>query len=181
VERAAQYGRFIVNDVTTFINPKMIEVTARHELFAIASHLPLAADGDIQFAHNYLRMNDIGQVKQELEIQRDNMIRGGIDIKHIILDPGIGFGKSMALNWQLLKFAAQIPDLVNPQPLMIGPSHKRFLATDSETGLPREGIDTNDPVINFLAAKIAKDATDLKRRLLLRVHDVAAHRKLIAA
>jgi dihydropteroate synthase len=176
VKRALELGRFIVNDITTFIDPEMIRVAAENDLTVIASHLPVAARGDIQFAHQYMRIEHISQVWDELFAQKAKMIEGGILDHRIILDPGIGFGKSMLTNWGILTSANHY-DLTNHQ-LMLGYSRKRFLATDQHTGQLIEGLDREDPIVNLAAGKIALRATNDKVNLLLRVHDVAAHREL---
>jgi dihydropteroate synthase len=171
VERAAAYGRFYVNDVTTFIDPAMIEMTARFRLPAIASHLPLEARGDIARAHAGIKLDSAGQVRDELLERRDSMIAGGIAVETIILDPGIGFGKSMRLNWELLEFAKLVPG----EWVMVGPSRKRFLACDPLTGEPVDGRDKLDPELNLKAARIsAASAQDI----WLRVHEPALYKAI---
>jgi dihydropteroate synthase len=163
VERATQYGSFIVNDVTGFSDPALIEVTAKHGLKAIISHLPRTAHGDIQLAHKQIKIDAINQVRDELLAQKAKLITAGIPAENIILDPGIGFGKSMKLNWQLLEFAKLVPD----EKVMIGHSRKRFLATDSQTGEDVPGANKYDPEINLKAAQIAAKSG----AGYLRVHD----------
>jgi dihydropteroate synthase len=171
VERAAQYGDFIVNDVTSFIDPAMITVTATHGLKAILSHLPIEANGDIQRTHKQIKLDTVEQVRNELLTQKTKLIAGGIPAHYIILDPGIGFGKSMRLNWQLLEFAKFVPDDM----VMIGHSRKRFLATDPQTGDVLPGVDRYSAAINVQAAKTAI-ASGAK---YLRVHDVTIYKDLV--
>jgi dihydropteroate synthase len=171
VDRAAAYGMFFVNDVTTFIDPKMIKVVAKHHLRVIVSHIPLEANGDIMLAHTKFKLDDMEQVKAELLAQKTKLLEAGVAHKNIILDPGIGFGKSMRLNWQLLNFAEHVPE----DTVMIGHSRKRFLATDPETGNELPGAEKLDIERNLNAAKQAI----LSGALYLRVHDVAMHKKLI--
>jgi len=159
VERAAALAgdkKFYVNDVTTFVDPNMIEVTARHGLWAICSHLPLAAQGDIARAHSdsSIRVEIIQQVVDELRSQEALMIAGGIPKDHIIKDPGIGFGKTMQLNYRLLSFANRFPG----EPVMIAASQKRFLEI-SPNGEPIKNIEPGvyklQDIPNQQAAKIA--------------------------
>lgn len=176
VERVARYGRFIVNDITTFQNPDMIKMAAHFDLRCIASHLPLAAEGDIKFAHDFMALNDTSQVTAELLQQRRKMVAGGIIRRNIILDPGIGFGKDMARNWELLDFPRQLTKTA----LMIGYSHKRFLATYPDSGTPNPNVDKNDIDTNLAAGKrVIISANRWQNPLWLRVHDVAPHRALI--
>lgn len=177
VERAAEVSsgkKFYVNDITTFINPDMIYVTMEHDLHAIISHMPLAAQGNIKDAHEWLHMSDPGQVHYELHYQRELLLEAGFTRDQITLDPGIGFGKTMALNWRLLEIASRI----DGNRFMIGHSRKRFLATNKEFGTPEENVDRYDAEVNRAAARIAINATSNKL-LMLRVHDVAAHWPLI--
>ncbi len=161
VEKAAQISpTFIVNDVTTFINPLMIAVTAKHGLRAIASHLPIEANGDIQRAHKDFYLTDIDQVKDELLGQKNKMIAGGILAERIILDPGIGFGKTPELNWQLLGIAK----LLSKETILVGHSRKRFLGED------RFEIEQN-----LTAAHIAIESGAKH----LRVHDPETYKSLI--
>jgi dihydropteroate synthase len=161
VRRAARdLGSFIINDVTTFNNPEMIEVAAQLHLRCIVSHLPEAYGQDIQEAHRDKPIDSLEQVQEELLTKRTKMISAGINADKIILDPGIGFGKTPELNWELLEFAKYVPDV----PVMVGYSRKRFL-----------GVNRMDPEPNLDAARTAIAAGTR----YLRVHDVAAHRQLL--
>ena len=160
VRRAAQYGPFIINDVTAFSNDEMITAAAELGLHCIVSHLPDAAHGNIQAAHKGKLIDDVLQVRDELLTKRDEMIARGIAKENIILDPGIGFGKTPETNYELLKFALSVPD----SDVMIGYSRKRFLGDDRMELKP-----------NITAGRIAADAG----ARYLRVHDVAGHRQLL--
>lgn len=158
VRRAAKYGSFIVNDVTAFSNDEMILAVAELELRCIISHLPDAVHGDIQAAHKGKLIDDVMQVRDELLAKRNEMIARGIAKENIILDPGIGFGKTPETNYELLKFAALVPDIE----VMIGYSRKRFLGDDRMELEP-----------NVAAGRIAANAG----ARYLRVHDVTGHRQ----
>lgn len=159
VRRAAALGSFIVNDITTFVNAAMITAAAEFGLACIASHLPLRFGGDIQAAHGGPLSDDIDQVRDELLQQKARLLGAGV--KEVILDPGIGFGKTPELNRQLLGFAETVPD----ETVMIGYSRKRFLGDDRMQLEP-----------NLAAGRIAI-ATGAR---YLRVHDVAGHLRLLA-
>jgi dihydropteroate synthase len=160
VEQAAEISSdFIVNDVTTFIDPAMIAVTAKYGLRAIVSHLPLAAKGDIQWVHKESLVDDLEQVRRELLAQKAKMIGGGIIAENIIIDPGIGFGKAAELNWKLLEFAKYVPG----ETVLIGHSRKRFL------GENRFEIEPN-----LKAAQLAMASG----AAYLRVHDPEIYQEL---
>lgn len=157
--QALQIGPVILNDVTTFRNPQMIELAAKHQVSCILSHLPFSATS-IADAHKHATMDTIEAVKDELLQRRDEMIKAGVKPENIILDPGIGFGKTMELNQKLLEFAKEVPGL----PVLIGHSRKRFL------GEHRFDIEPN------LAAARKAIAAGAQ---YLRIHDVKAHKELL--
>lgn len=155
-------GPLIVNDVTAFSNPKMIDAVADLDLRCIVSHLPTEYGNHIQDAHNAnYKVSSVEQVRDELLSRRQAMIDRGIYPSKIILDPGIGFGKTTELNWKLLEFAAEVPGI----DVMIGYSRKRFLGPERLTITP-----------NLEAGKIAIAAG----AKYLRVHDVAGHEQLLS-
>ena len=160
VRRAARFGKFIVNDVTSFHDKKMIDVVVECGLSCIVSHLPAVAAGDIQSAHTGILIDTVEQVRDELLQRRELLLARGIASQNIILDPGIGFGKTPETNWELLRFAEMVPEI----DVMIGYSRKRFLGDDRMELEP-----------NLKAGRIAIAAG----ARYLRVHDVAGHRQLL--
>lgn len=160
VRKAAQMGSFIINDVTSFNNPEMQQTAAEFGFRCIVSHLPNKYGQDIQHAHSQRNVDSVHQVLNELLARREEMKVAGIADESIILDPGIGFGKTAELNFELLEFAS----LIDTNDVMIGYSRKRFLGEDRMGNMP-----------NLLAGKIAVQAG----AKYLRVHDVAAHKILL--
>lgn len=156
-ERALAMGDVIINDVTGMNNPAMREVVAKNYARVVVSHLH---GTDPQAAHEGKLIADKQQVIDELMASVRKLEDLGLGKQQIILDPGIGFGKTPALNEELLTFAADVPDY----PVMIGYSRKRFLGDDRMELGP-----------NLAAGKKAIAAG----AAYLRVHDVAGHRQLI--
>ncbi len=155
--KALSMREFIINDVTGMNNPAMVDVVAEHQARCIIGHL---RGTDIQAAHRGEPIDDIRVVVDDLLAKAGLLQDKGIKHNQIILDPGIGFGKTQALNEQLLEFAKHVPEY----DVMIGYSRKRFL------GDKRMELETN------LAAgrkAIAAGAA------YLRVHDVAGHKQLL--
>lgn len=173
IEALAQQfgGVFIANDVTGMNNPAMRSVVANHHLRCFVSHLPARFGTDVQAAHQGGKLDDAATVRAELLVRRGQLMDAGLAPENIVLDPGIGFGKTMRLNWELLEFAKLVPGI----PVMIGYSRKRFLATDPNTGNPAPGIDRYSAGANLQAGTIAAAAG----ASYLRVHDVAAHKPLL--
>ncbi len=135
-----EMGGRIINDVSGFQDPGMMEVGAEMcgQIPSVLRTAPLDPRGantsdplfivnhfpgeTIEDAHEQ-KIDSINQVVDELCKKRDQMISAGINSDSIVLDPGIGFGKTMALNWQLLEF----PVYVENFSVMIGSSRKRFI------------------------------------------------------
>ena len=157
IKRAFNIGPIIVNDVTGMNNPDMVRVVSELKPTVIISHLPGA---DIQEVHRLTPVSTIEQVKQDLLAKAKLLEDSGLKRDQIILDPGIGFGKTMKLNQELLDFPKQVPEFK----VMIGYSRKRFL-----------GDDRMDLTPNLNAGKIAAASG----AAFLRVHDVLGHRDLI--
>lgn len=155
--RALALGPVIINDVTGMNNPAMIEVVVIQKARCVISHL---TGNDIQAAHQGRLVDSVEQVTSDLLVKAELLQARGLSREQIILDPGIGFGKTPQLNWELLRFAGQVPDYK----VMIGYSRKRFLGDNRMELAP-----------NLAAGQIAAQAG----AAYLRVHDVAGHRELL--
>jgi len=99
VQNALNIGNVIVNDVTGMNNPKMVKVVVRHKARVIVSHLN---GTDVQQAHSQKLIDDVIIVKNDLFAKADMLMQKGLPKQNIILDPGIGFGKTSRLNTELL-------------------------------------------------------------------------------
>jgi dihydropteroate synthase len=155
--KALDLGDVLINDVTGMNDPVMVELVAKRRARCVVSHLPAA---DPQAAHAGELVNSMRQVADDLLVKAELLQKKGLPKDRIILDPGIGFGKTGELNRKLLKFAAEIPDY----PVMIGYSRKRFL-----------GDTRMELATNLEAGRTAIEAG----AAYLRVHDVAGHRQLL--
>lgn len=156
-DKALKLGDVIINDVTGMNDSEMVRVVVKHRARCVISHLPAKTT---EAAHTGKLVNDIQRVADELLAKAAELQKLGLPKKHIILDPGIGFGKTDELNWKLLRFAEEVPQYR----VMIGYSRKRFL------GEKRMELETN-----LEAGRIAIEAG----AAYLRVHDVAGHRQLL--
>lgn len=154
--KAFDIGPVIMNDVTGFNDPAMVAVAAQYKPTIIISHLP---DMPLQDAHRVAPVESVETVKTDLLTRAQLLQSKGLAQQQIILDPGIGFGKTMELNTELLKFSEQVPDYA----VMIGYSRKRFL-----------GENRMEPEPNLQAGLVAK----AHGAAYLRVHDVAGHTHL---
>lgn len=111
--------------------------------------------------------NVVAEVRAELVERIDAAVLAGVDPGALVLDPGIGFAKTAAHNWALLRKIHVLSDLGFP--VLVGASRKRFLGqllADGEGNLrPPAGRENATAAISALAA--ANGAWGV------RVHDVA--------
>jgi dihydropteroate synthase len=146
-------GGKIINDVSGGIDPRMHETIAKFDGTMIVNHFP---GKNLAEVHEQ-KISSIEKVKTDLLKMKEVLIRAGIAPQKIILDPGIGFGKTMELNAKLLKFGSVLPN----EKIYLGYSRKRFL-----------GADRFEIKCNLEAAQVAiGHGVDY-----LRVHDVLAHK-----
>lgn len=157
IRRAFDVAPVIINDITGLNNPAMVDLVTTLKPTVIISHLPST---DIQAAHRDEPISRLAAIKQDLLAKARMLEAKGVPRAQIILDPGIGFGKTMALNQQLLRFAEHVPDYQ----VMIGYSRKRFL-----------GEHRMELATNIEAGKIAIASG----AAYLRVHDVAGHARAL--
>jgi dihydropteroate synthase len=107
-------------------------------------------------------------VKAFLEERLSFAVAEGIPAERIWLDPGIGFGKTLAHNLELLRRLGEIVAL--GRPVVVGASRKRFL-----------GALTGKPETDRVAGTVAANVIAYERGAhMFRVHDVAATRDALA-
>jgi dihydropteroate synthase len=164
-EAAAVAGAEIVNDVTALrSDPRIAEVARRWKLALILMHMrgtPRTMQ-KTPFARDVLR--DVAQgLRHAVTLAR----RARVAKSQIVLDPGIGFGKSFEQNCELL---ARLPELARlGYPLLVGTSRKSFIGKALEKSELRAGAGMDR--IWGTAATVA--ASILEGAHIVRVHDVA--------
>jgi len=163
-EIALGAGAAILNDISGLKNdPRMAEVAAEFGVPLILMHMrgtPRTMQKQ-PFAKNVLRDVTTG-LRHSLAIAR----RAGVRRSQMILDPGIGFGKSFQQNYELL---ARLPELAKlGYPLLVGTSRKGFLgATLAIHGKPAP------PEARIWGTAATVAASILGGAHIVRVHDVA--------
>jgi len=163
-EIALGSGAEILNDISGLKNdPQLAEVAARHRVPLILMHMRGAPRTMQQgpFARDVLK-----DVKDGLREAIRRARRAGVAKSQIVIDPGIGFGKSFAQNYELL---AKLPELAKlGYPLLVGTSRKGFLgATLARKGGPAPPGERIWGTAATVAASILNGAH------IVRVHDVA--------
>jgi dihydropteroate synthase len=159
-EAAAHQGAEILNDVTTLrADPRLADVARERKLPLILMHMrgkPRTMQKK-PFAPNVLR-----DVANGLRSAVAKARRAGVAKSQIVLDPGIGFGKSAAQNFELLQ---KLPELARlGYPLLVGVSRKGFIGK-ALGGAPEDG--------RLWGTAAAVAASILGGAHIVRVHDIA--------
>jgi dihydropteroate synthase len=138
-EAALAAGADMVNDVWGFRrDPDLAEVVARYRALAVAMHYRAApatsADVIGGFFDGVVYDDLMSEIAASLRGSLDILQTAGVPVEHVILDPGIGFGKTPEQNLELMRRLQELRAL--GRPLLIGPSRKSFIGMT--LGLPPE-------------------------------------------
>jgi dihydropteroate synthase len=163
-EIALGAGAQILNDVSGLRgDPRLAQVAAQYGAPLILMHMrgnPRTMQKG-PFARDVLQ-DVIGGLRQSIAIAR----KAGVAKSQIVIDPGIGFGKSYAQNYELLDKLLELAKL--GYPIMVGTSRKGFLgATLAKNGKPAP------PEQRLWATAATVAASILNGAHIVRVHDVA--------
>jgi dihydropteroate synthase len=161
VMRAAlDLGVDIVNDVRALQRPGALETVAAHATAGVCLMHMQGEPGSMQAAPHY--DDPVLEVAAFLAHRRDAALVAGIGFDRIVLDPGIGFGKTAAHNLALLARQRELMSLGSP--LLVGWSRKSTL-----------GQITGREVGERVPASVAAAVMAVERGArVVRVHDVAA-------
>jgi len=163
-EAALDAGAQIINDISGLkSDPRVGKVAARHRVPLILMHLR----GEPQTMQKEPFARDvIKDVTKGLRASVAKARKAGVAKSQIILDPGIGFGKSFAQNYELLQKLPQLAKL--GYPLLVGTSRKGFLgATLAQNGQPAPAEERIWGTAATVTASILQGAH------IVRVHEVA--------
>lgn len=163
-DAALEAGATLVNDVSGGLaDPSMARVVATARVPWVLMHWRGHSDRMAELA-SYEDV--IGEVRSELVARADAAVLAGVDPDRIVLDPGLGFAKTAAHNWALLRRLDVLVALGFP--VLVGASRKRFLgqllAEADGTVRPLPGRDTATAAVSALAAHAGAWG--------VRVHDV---------
>lgn len=122
-EEALKAGASIINDISALrFDPKMIEVVKDFDCPVIIMHMK-GNPKTMQINPTYTDV--VKEIKEFLKERIEFLVEKGISFENIIIDPGIGFGKTFNHNLQILKNLDSFKDL--NRPLLIGHSRKSFI------------------------------------------------------
>lgn len=160
MEAALAAGAHMVNDVSALRHdPRSIELVARSAVPVVLMHAP----GEGEDLHTNADYGDVVlDVFDWLKERRDAAIASGIARENIVLDPGLGFGKSLATNLALINALPLFHAL--GQPLLVGSSRKRMIGALSNEAPAHKRLGGS----LLLAARAMEAGAHL-----LRAHDVA--------
>jgi dihydropteroate synthase len=159
-ERALEAGATLVNDVSALrFDPELAAVCAQAECDVCLMHML----GEPRTMQEDPRYDDVvSDVKAFLEERLAFAVAEGIAEERVLLDPGIGFGKTLEHNLELLRRADELVAL--GRPLVIGTSRKSFLGR----------LTGRDVAAQRVAGTVATNVLALERgAAVFRVHDVA--------
>jgi dihydropteroate synthase len=162
---AVASGATLINDISGFSDPEMQEVAVATGVDICLMHMqgipqnmqenPKYSNGVVPYLRNWF------------ECQIDILLKRGVSEKKIILDPGIGFGKTVAHNLEILREIAQFKALGFR--VLVGISRKSFMSKILEK-----------KTAELLPATLALNALLISQEVdIIRVHDVKEHRDVI--
>lgn len=166
VARAAiKAGARFLNDITGFENKEMIGVAREFDLDICVMHMQ--GKPQTMQVNPYYEEGIIPHLLSWFKVKIDHLIQSGIDPKRIILDPGIGFGKTVADNLEIVHNLRELKQLGFS--LLLGVSRKSFLSKI-----------VNKPASELLSATLAMNTIAIASQVeIIRVHDVREHRDIV--
>jgi dihydropteroate synthase len=158
-EAAVAAGATILNDVWSLQrSPSIADLAARSSCALVVMHNQDGTDyaGDL-----------MDEVKRVLRAATDIAVKAGVERERILVDPGIGFGKTADQNWEVMSRLEELREL--GQPILIGTSRKSFIGKllDLPVGDRTEGT----------AATVA--ASVMRGADVVRVHDVRVMTRVV--
>ena len=159
-------GASIVNDVSALrFSPRIAELAAETDAGLVLMHMR----GEPRSMQRDPRYDDLlAEVGAHLREAARRAEAAGVDRRSIVVDPGIGFGKTPRDSWRLL---TGLLDLAPGYPVLVGHSRKSFLDPEARRA-------PGDRLPQSLAAGLL---AALNGAAILRVHDVEAHARMLEA
>jgi len=181
-EQAIAAGAVLINDVSGGLaDPRILDVVAKHQVGYVLGHW------STPFDHGFSHTHVVEEVRAELTRRIRVALESRVNPELLIVDPGIGFGKTNKQNWELIASVDQIQSL--GYPTLWGVSRKRFLAQScvadgNGTVLSQECVKTPpSPSVACATEPHERDSASVEvgHHLAhhgvwgLRVHNVAEH------
>lgn len=172
-DAALEAGATIINDVSAGLeDAKILRLASTHQSAIILMHR-LAPPGQDSYSDRYTSPPAYGDVVKRvasfLEFRARAAMDAGIARESIAFDPGLGFGKTVEQNFELIARTQELAALGFP--VLCGASRKSFIGKASGVTAPAQRVSGS------VAAALAMYAGGAR---LFRVHDVAPHREALA-
>jgi len=164
-EKALEKGANIVNDISALSDPRMASVVAKAGVPIVLMHKK-GTPKDMQIAPYYDSL--ILEISAFLQEKIQIAIESGISPDQIIIDPGIGFGKTIVHNIEILRNLQEFKAL--GKPILVGTSRKSFIGKILHTDDVKDRVEGTSATI---AIAIANGAD------IVRVHDVKEMVKVV--
>ena len=168
VARAAlEAGASLINDISALrFDPEMAPLAAAHQVPVVLMHM----QGTPQNMQDHPHYDDLlGEIKTFFQERLEYAVSRGIPRELVILDPGIGFGKTWRHNLEILNHLDAFLDLGCP--LLVGPSRKAFIGRI--LGLPNGEV-------RDIGTLAALGVAALKGARLIRTHNAAFARQFLS-
>lgn len=163
--QALQAGADWINDVSGFRDPEMREIAASSGAMLCVMHMQGTPE-TMQINPEY-HTSIIDHIKHWFSDTLEKLVKAGVKEEKIVLDPGIGFGKTVAHNLEIIHNLPELKRLGFP--VLIGVSRKSFMSKI-----------LNKPTNELLAATLAMNSIAVLSQIdFIRVHDIQAHRDVI--
>jgi|TARA_B100001093_G_scaffold266891_1_gene255259 dihydropteroate synthase len=164
--QALGMGASIINDVSAMeFDKKMVDIALKYDCPIVLMHMK-GVPKNMQENPQYSSL--ISEIISYLKARVDFAVSKGINRNKIIIDPGIGFGKSVEDNFEIINNLNHFTELGFP--VMLGASRKSFI-----------GIALDVPENKRIEGSLAANIIGLQKGIsIFRIHDVDQNRKAIA-
>jgi len=162
---ALDRGFSMINDITGFSHPKMRELAATYDIDICVMHMQKNPQ-NMQSSPSYPE-GIIPHLKAFFSKRIEQLIQSGVKPEKIIIDPGIGFGKTVEHNLEIYRNIAEIKRFFGLR-VLLGGSRKSFMGKILGKSYP-----------NLLPATLVMHTIAAIQEVdILRVHDISQHRDL---
>lgn len=166
--RKGGWGVRMINDVSGGEDLSLLEAVAAHgATLVIMHHLGIPVDPSRTLDPQADALCVIIQWASE---RLETLATRGIPRQRLLIDPGVGFGKTSAQNWDLIRRSDALVTAL-PCPVLVGHSRKRFLSDLTDRPAAERDLETQVLGLTLARAGVA----------LVRVHDVAGMRRVLVA
>ncbi len=165
LKKALDYGVAYINDVSGLQNEAIISLVKEYDVKAVFMHsLTVPADKNINIPEN----EDVVSFLKNWAINKiENLKKFGVKGEALVVDPGLGFGKTAKQSFEIIKRVGEFKDLNIP--ILIGHSEKSFLSLFTDKNAGERNIETN-----IVTSYLVSQNVDY-----IRVHNVTEAKRAI--